>query len=890
MYFRYNDMKGSHKKLCGLLFSVEIYKILRGLYMKQIDSIHQQAVEHTKNKILEDIDKFLGEHESAPDFHQYIEKRNTYISQIWLNVWLTKSTNDFSKRDKKAFLSERGFVVEGVDRKLINKLFRNEMREYEPFNALSWIENAIDYSSWADMYAKARKRFLKKAEDDRFLEKKAHIRSQILEAAQDILNDYQEVAYLKIRHESAVDLREIMKENPKYKDIDTFMLEERLTEMGSFDPSDYQTMADFFDELTGQIHQTTHWGRSYFEYETYQYHFEKRVKEYFGQIGTEQVFNNLPIQVFSAYKEIHEDQLSIAEVKRIINDVLELYIDGYLYKLQEEYISDLIELAETSFDEYIHKEIYERDLEERERRRAEELAEIERKREEEARMLEDIFGREYNPSLRRNVTYILHIGETNTGKTHHALERMKAANSGLYLAPLRLLALEVYEKLNTEGVPCSLKTGEEEKPVEGAAHISCTVEMFHEKDFYHVVVIDESQMIADKDRGFSWYKAITKANAEEVHIIGSKNIKSIMMDLLDDGVAEIYEYSRDIPLQVESKEFSLNHTKKGDALVCFSRRQVLENASKLQNSGRQVSMIYGSMPPETRKKQMDRFIKGETTVVVATDAIGMGLNLPIRRIVFLENEKFDGTRRRRLTSQEVKQIAGRAGRKGLYNVGKVAFTSEINVMSKLLEKEDKEVETFSIAPTSGIFERFQKYHRSLAIFFELWDQFESPKGTKKASLSEERELYEYVRDTEIEARLPMMELYGFLHLPFSSREPALIEQWLETIKAIVAGTEMPEPVLKTSSLEELELSYKAIGLHLLFLYKLGRKTEAVYWERIRTGLSDDVHEFLKSEVKNYKKKCRHCGKGIHVDSPFQICDACHSARSRNRSEGRDRWR
>lgn len=858
--------------------------------MKQIDSIHQQAVEHTKNKILEDIDKFLGEHESAPDFHQYIEKRNTYISQIWLNVWLTKSTNDFSKRDKKAFLSELGFVVEGVDRKLINKLFRNEMREYEPFNALSWIENAIDYSSWADMYTKARKRFLKKAEDDRLLEKKAHIRSQILEEAQDILNDYQEVAYLKIRHESAVDLREIMKGNPKYKDIDTFMLEERLTEMGSFDPSEYQTMADFFDELTGQIHQTTHWGRSYFEYETYQYHFEKRVKEYFGQIGTEQVFNNLPIQVFSAYKEIHEDQLSIAEVKRIINDVLELYIDGYLYKLQEEYISDLIELAETSFDEHIHQEIYERDLEQRERRRAEELAEIERKREEEARMLEDIFGREYNPSLRRNVTYILHIGETNTGKTHHALERMKAAKSGLYLAPLRLLALEVYEKLNTEGVPCSLKTGEEEKPVEGAVHISCTVEMFHEKDFYHVVVIDESQMIADKDRGFSWYKAITKANAEEVHIIGSKNIKSIMMDLLDDGVAEIYEYSRDIPLQVESKEFSLNHTKKGDALVCFSRRQVLENASRLQNSGRQVSMIYGSMPPETRKKQMDRFIKGETTVVVATDAIGMGLNLPIRRIVFLENEKFDGTRRRRLTSQEVKQIAGRAGRKGLYNVGKVAFTSEINVMSKLLEKEDKEVETFSIAPTSGIFERFQKYHRSLAIFFELWDQFESPKGTKKASLSEERELYEYVRDTEIEARLPMMELYGFLHLPFSSREPALIEQWLETIKAIVAGTEMPEPVLKTSSLEELELSYKAIGLHLLFLYKLGRKTEAVYWERIRTGLSDDVHEFLKSEVKNYKKKCRHCGKGINVDSPFQICDACHSARTRNRSEGRDRWR
>lgn len=855
--------------------------------MKQIETIHEQAVESTKNKIMADIEKFLGEKETLPDFKEYLDKRSTYISQIWLNVWLTKSTNDFSKRDKKSFLSERGYVVEGVDRKLINKLFRNEMRDYQEFNTREWIQSAIDDHKWESLYEDARKRFLKKEEEDRLLEKKASIIEKIYQAARDILEDFQELAYLKIRHKMAKDLVDIFNENQKYKDIDTYMLEEKLTEIGSFNPDDYRTMADFFDELTGDIHQTADWGRFYFEYETYHYLFENRVMGYFSQIAGEQVLDRLDKDLISAYEEVVDDTLTISEIKRIISDLTDVYIDGFLYKLQEEYVSDLIELAEIEFDEKLHKEMYGLNLAERERRKAEERAELERKREEEARMLDDIFGREYTPSLRRNVRYILHIGETNTGKTHHALERMKKAKSGLYLAPLRLLALEVYEKLNSEGVPCSLKTGEEEKPVQGASHISCTVEMFHEKDFYDVAVIDESQMIADKDRGFSWFKAITKANAEEVHIIGSKNIKDMMLNLLDDGVTEIYEYSRDIPLQVEKKEFTLKNTKKGDALVCFSRKQVLENASKLQNSGRQVSMIYGSMPPETRKKQIDRFINGETSVVVATDAIGMGLNLPIRRIVFLENEKFDGTRRRRLTSQEVKQIAGRAGRKGIYDVGKVAFTSEINMMAKLLEKEDKPVETFSIAPTTGIFERFQKYHRSLAVFFELWDQFESPKGTKKASLSEERELYQYVKDTEIEARLPMMELYGFLHLPFASREPSLIEQWLETIKAIVGGEELPEPPVKTATLEELELSYKAIGLHLLFLYKLGRKTEAVYWERIRTGLSDDVHEFLKSEVKNYKKKCRHCGKGIHIDSPFQICEACHSTRYRRRTGSRE---
>ena len=172
--------------------------------------------------------------------------------------------------------------------------------------------------------------------------------------------------------------------------------------------------------------------------------------------------------------------------------------------------------------------------------------------------------------------------------------------------------------------------------------------MFHEKDFYEVAVIDEAQMISDKDRGFSWYKAITKVNAKEVHIIASRNAKDMLLKLLGNSEIEIHEYKRDIPLKVEKKPFKINQVKKGDALICFSRKRVLETASRLQNNGHSVSMIYGSMPPETRKKQVERFIKGESKVIVATDAIGMGLNLPIQRIVFLENRKFDGTSRRLL--------------------------------------------------------------------------------------------------------------------------------------------------------------------------------------------------------------------------------------------------
>ena len=104
-----------------------------------------------------------------------------------------------------------------------------------------------------------------------------------------------------------------------------------------------------------------------------------------------------------------------------------------------------------------------------------------------------------------------------------------------------------------QGTYCSLKTGEEEKLNPEAKHISCTVEMFHEKNFYEVAVIDEAQMISDKDRGFSWFKAITKVNAKEVHIIASRNAKDMLLKLLGNSEIEIHEYKRDIPLEVEKK-------------------------------------------------------------------------------------------------------------------------------------------------------------------------------------------------------------------------------------------------------------------------------------------------------------------------------------------------
>ncbi|WP_330502609.1 helicase-related protein [Peribacillus frigoritolerans] len=845
--------------------------------MGKLESIYPIAIENTKEKIIQDIDFYLENQETMPSYSAYISDRTTFIEQIWINVWINKASNDVPRKEKKAFLSERGFVTEGSDHKLINSMFRNELKKYRPFDGLTWIKKtfADSQEDWEKRYKNAREKFFRRQEEQRLAKQRWKIRTRLQEEANSFFENNSLLLYLHVRYYIAGIMAKDLKNKPKFQYVDPYLLEEQLVEEGGFQAAEYLMVTDFFEELTGDIHSLIGWGRNRYEYENYYYRYERLVSDFIMKLAPDKYLNHLSADLHHDFLELYGERLTDDALQGILSDELADLSQSCFDELQEEYLSDLLKLEGIPFNEILHEEIFEKDVENRERRKAEVLAEEARKRAEEQRMIDDIIGKAYTPSLGKKVRYVLHIGETNTGKTHKALEKMKQAESGMYLAPLRLLALEVFDKLNADGVPCSLKTGEEEKAIEGAKHVSSTVEMFHEKDYHEVIVIDEAQMIADKDRGFSWFRAITQANANEVHIIGSNNIKKMLLNLLNEADLELHEYRREIPLEVEQREFGLKYTKKGDALICFSRRQVLETASRLKESGHNVSMIYGSMPPENRKRQIELFNRGETSVVVATDAIGMGLNLPIRRIVFLENEKFDGTRRRRLTSQEIKQIAGRAGRKGIYDTGKVAFTAEIKIMNKLLEQVDEPVQTFTIAPTSAVFERFQKYYRNLGTFFEMWERFEPPKGTKKASLSEERELYELIRDTEIEARFSLMDLYGFLHIPFSAKEPSLIRQWLETVEAIAENSDLPEPIIKTRNLEELELSYKAIGLHLLFLYRMGKRTEAVYWERIREEISDGVHDQLKDEMLNYQKKCKRCGKRLPDDSRFQICDACY---------------
>ena len=282
---------------------------------------------------------------------------------------------------------------------------------------------------------------------------------------------------------------------------------------------------------------------------------------------------------------------------------------------------------------------------------------------------------EFSETRRMERKFILHIGPTNSGKTYQALEKLKMAQQGVYLGPLRLLALEVYEKMNGVGVPCTMLTGQECIEEPDSRIIASTVEMLDLDKEYDIAVIDEAQLVSDKDRGHSWTRAILGIRAKEIHICMSPVATEAVTHLiaLCGDSYEIHPYERKTSLCLCENAFDFpKDVEPGDAFIVFSKKSVLNIAGHLEEKGIHSSVIYGSLPPEIRRRQMEQFNSGETTVVVSTDAIGMGLNLPVKRIIFLEMDKFDGTERRRLKLSEIKQIAGRAGRYGIHESGYVA--------------------------------------------------------------------------------------------------------------------------------------------------------------------------------------------------------------------------
>ncbi|WP_238310999.1 helicase-related protein [Methylobacterium organophilum] len=260
----------------------------------------------------------------------------------------------------------------------------------------------------------------------------------------------------------------------------------------------------------------------------------------------------------------------------------------------------------------------------------------------------------------RGVTAVL--GPTNTGKTHLAIERMLAHPTGMIGLPLRLLAREVYlrvvAKVGLEKV--ALVTGEEKIKPDRPRYWICTIEAMPRDLDVAFVAIDEIQLAADMDRGHVFTdRLLYQRGREETLLIGSSTMQPLVQALIPGVQPQTRPRLSQLGFAGEKK---LSRLPRRTAIVAFSAEEVYAIAELIRRQRGGAAVVLGALSPRTRNAQVELYQSGEVDYLVATDAVGMGLNLDVDHVAFAANWKFDGTRFRKLTAAEMGQIAGRAGR------------------------------------------------------------------------------------------------------------------------------------------------------------------------------------------------------------------------------------
>uniref|UniRef100_A0A8D8TMU9 ATP-dependent RNA helicase SUV3 homolog, mitochondrial n=1 Tax=Cacopsylla melanoneura TaxID=428564 RepID=A0A8D8TMU9_9HEMI len=472
---------------------------------------------------------------------------------------------------------------------------------------------------------------------------------------------------------------------------------------------------------------------------------------------------------------------------------------------------------------------------------------------------------------------IFHAGPTNSGKTYQALEKFLAASSGVYCGPLKLLATEVFKKANDRGTPCDLITGEEKRYVQGeenpSNHVACTVEMTNFNVPYEVAVIDEIQMMKDVTRGWAWTRALLGLMAKEIHVCGEAGavdlVKSIMMTTNED--VEVYKYKRLTELTIEDSAVgSLDNIQPGDCIVCFSKNDVYTVSQGLERRRKKVAVIYGSLPPTIKLAQAAKFNdpNNPCKVMVATDAIGMGLNLSIRRIVFYSVQKLftneaGKTEMGVISASAAHQIAGRAGRcntqfeKGFVTTYK---SEDLSTLKKLLSKTPEPITKAGLYPTSDQIEQYAS-HLPNARLSNLMSVFESLSIVDDSLyFLSNMETFKHLADLIQHVKIPVRTRYVFCCAPISqkmqfackmftkfaqqySRRKPITVDWLCSI--------IDWPVSSAYTMKDLfhlESVFDVLELYLWFSYRYSDDDE--FCDPVEVGdMQDELIELIREGMK-----------------------------------------
>ena len=299
------------------------------------------------------------------------------------------------------------------------------------------------------------------------------------------------------------------------------------------------------------------------------------------------------------------------------------------------------------------------------------------------------------------------LGPTNTGKTYVAIEKMLKYETGIFGLPLRLLAREVYDKcVNKVGIEkVALITGEEKIIPSTADYFICTVESMPKDKEVDFVAIDEIQMCADRERGHIFTQRLLESRGNKLTMfLGSQVMESIIKDLV--GSVEFEKKERYSKLSYSGVK-KISRLDRKVAIIAFSIEEVYAIAELVRRQKGGAAVIMGSLSPKTRNSQVGLYQSGDVDYLIATDAIGMGLNMDINEIYFSNLKKFDGKKTRRLNLIEMSQIAGRAGR--YKNDGGFGTTGDCETLNS---DEIEKIENHDLPNTKTIFWRNSKLNFS----------------------------------------------------------------------------------------------------------------------------------------------------------------------------------
>jgi len=493
--------------------------------------------------------------------------------------------------------------------------------------------------------------------------------------------------------------------------------------------------------------------------------------------------------------------------------------------------------------------------------------------------------------IKRKIVY--HMGPTNSGKTYHAIQGLIKADRGCYLAPLRLLAAELYDTMNTNNVVTTLLTGEEviEKP--GATHYSSTIEMARLNERFDCCVIDEIQMITDAQRGWAWTRALVNIFADEVHLCGDPSALDLVQQIatLCGDELEVKEYTRMTELKVEPNPIVLGDLQKNDALIVFSRRNALRYKRDLERLNFKVSIIYGRLSPEVRREQARKFDEGETDIIVSTDAISMGMNLPVRRIVFSTLSKFINSQEYQITESEIKQIAGRAGRYKRFPVGyanclnKVEEGTEIieGALSSQLDQQTRcmvgpDLDIFR--QVNGALEENGLHQLRLSEFLRLFNTMTFQKPFYCVELKEMIELAEMVEEADVNQNLSQSENFGFTCAPVNLGLLEHIQYFNWILNHYVQNQLIKnEPIdPRSNDIDYLETAIKCVELY----QWLSRHFDNKNFDFVEADLLENKSfaiEKLNTLLSNkIVPTCSSCGIKMPENAKFNICESCFKQR------------